>query len=214
MPVRKLFEATEHDSELRDALLAVKSRRDEEAALTHAQHQSVGEALMWKHFDVVRYLCAQPGIESHLRFVDGKGETVFHKAARTGNLEMFRLLAAHWPDRPLKEGVNRRSKGKGYRREGSMALELVVYDFDGGDAAMLETVEFLLKECGADTSSPDDDEAWYASPLCIAVRRGKLALSRALVVHGAADVWGALEVEQPTGRPILRNGWWHSGLGD
>ena len=95
--------------------------------------------------------------------------------------------------------------GRHHRRDrsGSSTLETLIFGNACGDAATLETVEFLLAECGADASGPPDDNGWYDSSLCMAIRQGKIVLSRAIVVHGGAGVWGALEIEKPGGKPIL-----------
>ncbi|KAK0749612.1 hypothetical protein B0T18DRAFT_437097 [Schizothecium vesticola] len=69
--------------------------------------RSIGEAAFEGHADVVRFLCEQPGLESHLQHRNQLGYTVFHLAARLSNPDdVFRILMRHWP-----EGIDIESNG-------------------------------------------------------------------------------------------------------
>ncbi|RYO93538.1 hypothetical protein DL763_004334 [Monosporascus cannonballus] len=93
MPVvRRLMTRAEHEAELRGELLRV-FRGDHRIPFSgKSAHQSIGEAVLGNHVDVVEYLLGQNGIEAHLRYRNSRGENVLHLASRVCNPAMLRLL--------------------------------------------------------------------------------------------------------------------------
>jgi ankyrin repeat protein len=198
--IKRLFHAADNnnDPELRHALLRVEDsdpRRDRDGF--QGEHQSIGEAAYEGHAEVVRFLCAQPGLESHLRFVNHQGHTVFHLAVRRPREDVLRTLIRHWP-----EGINLRN------RYGHTPLTLLLFDRTvAAEAGVMQWARILLREGGADAkANEDEDGRGCSSALCHAVRGGHTAVLRMLVEEGAADAYQAVGVDEVTGRPFLRRG--------
>lgn len=68
------------------------------SATSVVRHQSIGDALWNEHGAVVGFLLEQKGIESHLRYTDVMGNTVFHKATRGRDKESLELLISRFPE--------------------------------------------------------------------------------------------------------------------
>ncbi|KAK3311403.1 uncharacterized protein B0T15DRAFT_490017 [Chaetomium strumarium] len=188
--IRMLWSAAEKDAELRQALLTpTAGHRGRKESYYH--HQSIGLAACNGHADVVRFLCQQPELEPHLRYINGAGLTVFHQAMRLLNEEVLVTLTRHWP-----EGVNIRDK------DGSTPLCRFIDDRHRSDEDRVITfTRIFLHQGKADATGRDDIPG--ESPLCIAVRRGHVALMRILVVEGGADVAQVVTIDEATGRPAL-----------
>lgn len=183
--IRKLFEAAETDPDLHRAIVRVEVKKSLSA------HQSIGMAAYEGHVDIVRFLCERPQLESHLKYVNHAGYTVFHQAARSCNVDVFRILIGCWP-----EGVHVRDG------VGDMPIFNAVFNNPRAGANVVDLVRVLIKEGGA-TGRFDPPGC---SPLCAAVRGGSMALLRMLVVEGGADVWQVVGVDQVTRRPFLLRG--------
>jgi hypothetical protein len=201
--IKRLFRAAENDAELRQAMLRIDAvddplarRRGGGGSGFLGEHQSIGEADYEGHADVVRFLCEQPGLESHLRYVHpATGDTVFHKAVRRPNEEVLRTLIRHWP-----EGINIPEK-----TGGDTPLIVLVFNHSRSvEAWMVRLVRLLLHEGKADAKAKEDGRGFSA--LCTAVRGGFTSLLRVLVVEGGADVLQAVDIDGETGRPFLRKG--------
>ncbi|KAK4242021.1 hypothetical protein C8A03DRAFT_40590 [Achaetomium macrosporum] len=191
--IRKLWSAAEKDPGLRQALLTPDAGHPGRAASLH-HHQSIGLAAYMGYADVVRFLCQQPELEPHLRYINDSGLTVFHQAMKYLNEEVLVTLIRHWP-----EGVNVRDKDR------STPLCHLIYDRGrSNEDRVIRFTRILLHEGRADATGRDDDSGH--SPLCIAVRRGYIALLRVLVVEGGADVWQVVTIDEGTGRPALIKG--------
>ncbi|GAB1313470.1 hypothetical protein MFIFM68171_03680 [Madurella fahalii] len=191
--VKKLFSIAEGDAELRQAILRTGAEGGRGGRFWGPLHLSIGEAAYGGHADVVRFLCEQPGLESHLRYVNQEGHTVFHQAARSCNEEVFRALIQHWP-----EGVDIRNKGN------DTPLVVLIFNKAKHEESMIKLVRLLLHEGKTDATGRSDDPGY--SPLCTAVRGGYTMLLRVLIVEGGADVWQAVGVDEATGRPSLLKG--------
>jgi len=193
--IRELFKAAEKDPELRKAIITPEVNDLGQSRGFWSQHQSIGQAAYEGHADIVRFLCEQPGLglESHLRFVNQEGHTVFHQAARSRNTEVFRILMRHWP-----EGVDIRNNG------GDTPLVLIIFNNSQSEANRIKLIRLLLTEGKADATGRCD-EAGY-SPLCTATRGGNTELLRVLVKEGGADVWQVIEVGGTTRKPFLARG--------
>ncbi|KAI1498957.1 hypothetical protein F5X99DRAFT_391625 [Biscogniauxia marginata] len=102
MPIiRRLMDKAQRKAELRTELLRGYQRESPIGSFGKPVHQSIGEAVLGNHIDVVEYLLEQPGIEIHLRHLNSRGESVLHLASKHRNPEMFQLLAPHF-----KEGIH------------------------------------------------------------------------------------------------------------
>lgn len=71
-------------------------------------HQSIGEAVLGNHVDVVEYLITVDEIEAHLQYRNSCGENVLHFASWLCNPDMFRLLIPRF-----EEGIHQ-ADGQGY----------------------------------------------------------------------------------------------------
>lgn len=65
--VRRLMGRTQHDAELRGELLRELRSKELLSSLGRSIHQSIGEAVLGNHVDVVEYLLGEKGIEPHLQ---------------------------------------------------------------------------------------------------------------------------------------------------
>jgi hypothetical protein len=101
MPIlQRLMDRAQHSEELKNELLRGSPREPQSLSFGRPVHQSIGEAVLGNHVDVVEYLLGQPGIESHLQYRNSRGENVLHLASRICNPAMFRLLVSRF-----KEGM-------------------------------------------------------------------------------------------------------------
>jgi hypothetical protein len=66
-------------------------------------HQSLGEAVLRNHIDVVEYLVKENGIDAHLRYQNSRGENVLHLASMICNPEIFHFLAPRFPEGILQK---------------------------------------------------------------------------------------------------------------
>lgn len=95
--VRRLLTQAGQNAELRKELL-FGTRREQQLDLpARSVHQSIGEASLRDHVEVVEYLLGEEGIEAHLGHINSRGENVLHLAAKLCNPAIFRLLAPRLP---------------------------------------------------------------------------------------------------------------------
>ncbi len=93
MPIiQRLMTRAQHEEKLRAELLRGDRIKQEFPSSGTSAHQSIGEAVLGNHVDVVEYLLRQEGIERHLHYLNSRGENVLHLASRLCNPAMFRLL--------------------------------------------------------------------------------------------------------------------------
>lgn len=83
------MDSAEHKAELKTELLRGTQRETQDRSFDKQVHQSIGEAVLGNHVDVVEYLLRQQGIEAHLQHRNFRGENVLHLAARLCNPAMF-----------------------------------------------------------------------------------------------------------------------------
>ncbi|RBR22171.1 hypothetical protein FVER53590_07379 [Fusarium verticillioides] len=92
MPIiKRLMNNAQQNVDLKEELLRAPQRQPR--SLAHPGHQSVGEAALAGHVDVVRFLLEQDGIQGHLRHRNSKGENVLHLASEQCKPAIFRVLA-------------------------------------------------------------------------------------------------------------------------
>ncbi|KPA38773.1 nacht nucleoside triphosphatase [Fusarium langsethiae] len=94
--IERLMRIAQQNIDLRQELLRGPQRQPR--SLTHQVHQSIGEAVLAGHVDVVEYLLEQEGIETHLHHRNANGENVLHLASMQCNPAMFWALAPRFPD--------------------------------------------------------------------------------------------------------------------
>lgn len=89
--VRWLINSAQHKAELRGELLR-EFWFEQQSMFGKPTHQSIGEAVLRNHIDVVEYLLGENDINTHLWYWNFCGENVLHLTSRRCNLEMFCLL--------------------------------------------------------------------------------------------------------------------------
>ncbi|KAM3486630.1 hypothetical protein MY8738_000496 [Beauveria namnaoensis] len=95
MPIiQRLMMGAKCNPELKAELWRAPCRGASNAYLQGA-HQSVGEAALMNHIEVVQYLLGQEGVEEHVQHVNARGETLQHVTLKICNPAIVRLLADH-----------------------------------------------------------------------------------------------------------------------
>ncbi|KAM3457627.1 hypothetical protein MY3296_001059 [Beauveria thailandica] len=95
MPIiQRLMMGAKCNPELKAELWRAPCRGSSNATLQRA-HQSVGEAALMNHIEVVQYLLEQDGVKEHLQHVNARGETLQHVTSKICNPAIVRLLADH-----------------------------------------------------------------------------------------------------------------------
>lgn len=99
--VKRLMTSAQHKGELRNELLREHHLEEKQSSFDKLTHQSIGQAVLGNHVDVVEYLLGENGIEAHLRYRNSRGENILHLASKLCNPQMFRLLIPRF-----QEGIN------------------------------------------------------------------------------------------------------------
>lgn len=99
--VLRSMTSAQHKGELMNEFLREKQLEEKKSSLDESTHQSIGQAVLGNHVDIVEYLLGENGIETHLRYRNSRGENVLHLASRLCNPVMFRLLIPRF-----REGIN------------------------------------------------------------------------------------------------------------
>jgi type II secretory pathway predicted ATPase ExeA len=134
MPIiRRLMNSARHNEDLRSELFR-GSRIEPQWTVFEPVHQSIGEAILGNHVDVVKYLVKENNIDAHLRYQNSRGENVLHLASIMCNPEMFDLLAPRFP-----EGVTQVDD------RGDTALVRVVMNFSAS-GNRFESARILLSQ--------------------------------------------------------------------
>ncbi|KAF3401577.1 hypothetical protein F1880_009990 [Penicillium rolfsii] len=134
MPIiRRLMRSTQHNEGLRSELLR-GSRKEPQWTLSEPHHQSIGEAILGNHLDVVKYLIKENEIDAHLRYHNSSGENVLHLASMMCNPAMFQLLAPRFPEGITQVDVR-----------GDTALERVIMNFSA-PGNRFESARILLSQ--------------------------------------------------------------------
>lgn len=183
--MRRLFDEAARNNALRSQLLA-DAKRDEEYNNTahHWQiHQSVGEAVLSRSVEAVRFLLDQPGIGPHFRHRNRLGYTVFFMAARDCNPAMLELLLSRLPSLCDNDDDEAARLINQVNDDGDSALNQIIFSSRG--TVRLRCVELLLAS-GADPNLPRD--LIDSRPLAQAAVRGDLDLIRLLVRCGGDAV--------------------------
>jgi NACHT domain len=182
MPIiRRLMASAQGKADLRRELLREFRIEEEWSEFDKPMHQSIGEAVLGNHVDVVEYLLGENGIEAHLRYRNIHGENVLHLAARLCNPDMFRLLIPRF-----QEGIHQTDN------QGDTALGRVITNsLASGDR--LESARTLLSQSGVDWGKHSWDE--QRDPLRVAVRLGDFDMCYLLLSIGEMNPLSALDCD-------------------
>jgi hypothetical protein len=174
--VQRLVANAENDAGLRNELL-FGSRLEQPRLRNHGPtHQSIGEAVMGNHINVVEYLLGKTDFEVHLRYRNSHGENVLHLASRLCNPEMFRLLVPRFPD-----GLSQ------IDHHGDTALVRIIVC--SPVSGVHESARIMLE---SDSFRDRHDEDGLKNPLRAAVQVGNLDMCRALITIGNMNPFDAL----------------------
>ena len=159
-------------------------------AFGKSMHQSVGEAVLGNHLDVVEYLLVEKGIEAHLQHLNSRGENVLHLASGLCNPAMFRLLVPHF------QGGMRQTDD-----QGDTALARIIMSSSDPRDRYASARILLLRG-----SANGNNHFWneQQDPLRIAVRLGDLGMCHLLVSIGKMSPLSAL-TRGDDGQMILKD---------
>ncbi|KAE8350085.1 ankyrin repeat-containing domain protein [Aspergillus coremiiformis] len=175
--IRRLITSAQDKAELRQELLR-EFRFEQPPATDKPTHQSIGEAVLGNHVDVVACLIRENGIEAHLRYRNSRGENVLHLATRLCNPEMFRLLIPRF-----EEGIHQADD------QGHTPLVRIIMN-SSASRNRYESARILLLHSGADWNRHYSDG--QQDPLRAAVRLGDVDMCCLLMSIGSMDPLSAL----------------------
>lgn len=192
MPIiRRLITSARHTEKLRNELLR-GSRIEPQRTIFEPVHQSIGEAVLGNHVDVVEYLLKVNNIDAHLRYRNSRGENVLHLASRFCNPEMFRVLAPRFP-----EGIRQTDD------RGETALERIIMNFSAS-RNRYESARILLLQSGADRNC--HSLSWKHNLLRVAVRLRDVDMCSVLVYIGDINPLSALTHDSEGSRSLGEGG--------
>jgi len=179
MPIiQRLMIRAQHEEKLRTKLLRGDRSEQELPSSGESVHQSIGEAVLGNHVNVVRYLLRQEGIEGHLHYLNSRGENVLHLASKLCNPAMFRLLVPRF----LKGGHQIDDQGN------TTLMRIIVSSSDFRDRYDSATILLLQSVVNESIQSWDGQQ----DPLRMAVRLGDLEMCRLLIDIGKINPLSAL----------------------
>lgn len=188
--IRRLMDSAQCMPELRTELLRGFPREPQTMSFGKPMHQSIGEAVLGNHVDVVEYLLGQQGIEAHLQYRNSRGENVLHLASRLCNPAIFQLLVPRF-----KEGVHQKDNQKE-----TALTRIIMHSSASWDR--YESARILLLEDGADRNGRFGDEQQDA--LRTAVRLGDLDMCDLLIRIGKMRPLSALRRDDD-GQMVLKD---------
>ncbi|KAI1846709.1 hypothetical protein JX266_007282 [Neoarthrinium moseri] len=165
--IEMLFDEAAHNAGLKEELLRDRIRDPQARPGEWGTHQSVGEAVLHNHVNIVEFLLEQEGIDAHKRHRNKNGYTVLHLLARNLNPEMVQLLAPH-----LQEDINQVENDE-------TASARILFSTVGAKNRFL--CAQILLQAGADPAIPDN------RPFRRAVKTNDYDMCRLMVDIGHAD---------------------------
>jgi len=191
MPIiRRLMTNAQHKIELRSELLREFRFEQNPSKFVNQAHQSIGEAVLGNHVEVVEYLLGENDIEAHLRYRNSSGENVLHLASRHCNPEIFRLLIPRF-----QEGIHQTDN------QGNTALVRIMMS-SLASRNRYESARILLLPSGPDRDFHFRDG--QQDPLRVAVRLGDLDMCGLLISIGNMNPLSALTYDSE-GQMVLKD---------
>ncbi|MCJ1435357.1 hypothetical protein MMC27_004729 [Xylographa pallens] len=168
--IKRLMIRAQHQPELRTELLRGVQRDQQPPSFGKSVHQSIGEAVLGNHVDVVEYLLGEKGTEAHLQHLNSRGENVLHLASRLCNPAMFRLLVPHF------QGGMRQTDAQG----DTVLVRIITSSSDARDRCASARILLLQGNANSDSRFWTEQQ----DPLRIAVRLGDLDMCHLLISIG------------------------------
>ena len=178
--IQHLLDKAQHKTELRTELLR--------------GFQSIGEAVLGNHTDVVEYLLGEEGFEAHLRYINLHGENVLHLASKTCNPAIFHLLVPR-----LQKSMHQTDI------QGDTALVRIIKSHFDSKVRCESARILLLSQAYAAWDSHSGDK--QHDPLQIAVRLGDMDMCRLLICDGKMNPHRAL-TRGADGQLVLKDKPW------
>ncbi len=176
--IQRLMIRAQHQAELRTELLREVRRDQKPPSFGNPVHQSIGEAVLGNHVDVVEFLLGEKGIEAHLQHRNSCGENVLHLASGLCNPAMFRLLVPHF------QGGMRQTDDQG----DTALVRIIMSSSDPRDR--YASARILLLQGSTNRNSRFWNE--QQDPLRIAVQLGDLDMCSLLICIGRMSPLSAL----------------------
>ncbi|KAL2861005.1 uncharacterized protein BJX67DRAFT_367453 [Aspergillus lucknowensis] len=174
--VHRLVTNAQHHAGLKEELV-LGSRLERQWSIENPPHQSIGEAVLENHIDVVEYLLGED-FEVHLRYLNSRGENVLHLASKLCNPEMYSLLVPRF-----QEGTHQTD------HIGDTPLVRIIMN-SSTPGNRYESAKILLLKSGIDWERLTWDGQQH--PLRLAVQLGDLEMCRVLISAGKMNPLGAL----------------------
>lgn len=187
--IQRLMNKALRDTKRRTELLHGPRQKQFHVLFGKPLHQSIGEAVMGNHVDVVEYLLKQNGIEAYLGHQNSNG---LHLASKTCNPEIFRILV------PCFKGGEHQTEA-----QRNTPLSRVILSCAASQNRS-ESAKILLLEEGSPSPNQSGYAGEYEHPLRIAVRLGDLEMCRLLITIGKLDPVAAL-MHDKDGNVVLRD---------
>nr|POE54992.1 hypothetical protein CFP56_78277 [Quercus suber] len=188
--MQRLLTRAREEGELAFQLLHGARQEKQRPPPARSLHQSIGEAVLGNHVDVVALLLAQQGMEAHLRYVNSRQENVLHLAAGRCNPAMFHQLAPHTRDLQWQTDYQGASP--------LLRIVLSTADYEH----RLESVKILLLQNAANDRT--HVRAGQQEALRAAVRLGEVDMCSLLVELGRVSPLSAL-IRDQDGQLVLRD---------
>ena len=149
MPIiKRLVGKSRQHAGLRKELLSGTRLEKQLAPPAESVHQSVGEAVMGDHIDVVEYLLEEEGIGAHVSFINSRGENVLHLASKACNPAIFGVLIPF-----ILDGLHQRDN------EGATPLIRVIKSSAPSDSRLASARSLLMEGgVGEDGYLPNEIE--------------------------------------------------------
>lgn len=176
--VRRLMANAQNKPQFRNELLREIPNNRDYSRFEGPPHQSIGEAILRNHIDVVKFLLEEAGIDAHLQYRNSRGENVLHLASILCNPEMFRLLVPRF-----QQGVHQMDD------QGETALVRIIKNTTGSKNRY-ESAKILLSQSDIDWTSYSWDG--QQEPLRVAVKLGDVDMCYLLVCVGKMNPYSAL----------------------
>jgi hypothetical protein len=176
--VQRLMTNAQHQTQLKSELLREIPNNRYHSRYDKPPHQSIGEAILGNHIDVVRFLLEETGIENHLKYRNSRGENVLHLVSNLCNPEMFHLLVPRF-----QQGVHQVDD------QGDTALVRIIKNTLASQNRY-ESARILLSQSDTDWGT----YSWggQQDPLRAAVKLGDLEMCQLLVRVGKINPLSAL----------------------
>jgi hypothetical protein len=151
--------------------------------------QSLGNAVLGNHLDVVECILREKGFEAHLQYLNSSGENLLHLASVPCNPGMFRLLLPR-----LQKNIHQMDN------HGDTPLVRIIKS-NASSRNRYKSAKVILSH--ASPNENGNDHEMHQHPLQVAVQLGEIEMCRLLVTEGRVNPLLAL-VRSSDGELVLK----------